>query len=108
MGAANPGFSMFTTYSLSVHSLTGLLVGWRPRRAVGKQTMKIWQKLVAGLLVIIGLMTLITLFSVSLSGQVWKLRNIELPMEQNLREVEVSIWEAIHAANAFQTTCKPT
>tara|TARA_Y100000034_G_scaffold133715_1_gene200036 strand:+ start:2603 stop:3865 length:1263 start_codon:yes stop_codon:yes gene_type:complete len=39
-----------------------------------------------------------------IAGQVTSLRNVELPMEQNLREVEVSVWEAIHAANAFSET----
>jgi CHASE3 domain sensor protein len=38
------------------------------------------------------------------ANQVSGLRNTELPMEQNLREVEVSVWEMIQAANSFRLT----
>jgi CHASE3 domain sensor protein len=38
------------------------------------------------------------------ANQVSELGNTELPMEQNLREVEVSVWEMIHAANSFRLT----
>jgi methyl-accepting chemotaxis protein len=40
----------------------------------------------------------------TVAGQVSGLRNVELPMEQNLREVEVSVWEMIQAANSFRLT----
>ena len=45
--------------------------------------------------------------SIYISWRARQLRFVELPMEQNLREVEVSIWEASHAANAFRATADP-
>lgn len=69
--------------------------------------MRIWQRVLIGLLAIAGLAMIVTFVSISLSLQIGRLRKVELPMEQNLREVEVSIWEAIHAANAFRSTSDP-
>ncbi len=66
--------------------------------------MKISQKLKYGFSGIALLICTIGYFSISLSRQISGLRTVELPMEQNLREVEVSIWEMIHAADAFRLT----
>ncbi len=66
--------------------------------------MKISQKLKYGFIGIALLICTIGYFSISLSRQISGLRTVELPMEQNLREVEVSIWEMIHAADAFRLT----
>jgi len=66
--------------------------------------MKISQKLILGFGISTFMIGIVGFLSVNLSRQIFGLRSIELPMEQNLREVEVSIWEAIHAANAFRET----
>ena len=66
--------------------------------------MRIKQKLIWGFLGIALLIGVVGYFSVTLSKQIFGLRTVELPMEQNLREVEVSIWEAIHAADSFRLT----
>lgn len=68
--------------------------------------MKITRKLILASLVYTMFIFTIGLFSVFLSKQVFKLRSVELPMEQSLREVEVSIWEMIHAADSFRLTNK--
>ncbi|MCA9132033.1 MAG: EAL domain-containing protein [Planctomycetales bacterium] len=69
--------------------------------------MRIWHKLLLGLLLIGSLLALVATVSIAHSLQVNHLGTVELPMEQNLREVEVSIWQAIHAANAFRSTGDP-
>lgn len=69
--------------------------------------MRIGHRLVIGFSVVALLVGVVASLSVSLSGQVWKLRSVELPMEQNLREVEVSVWGAIHAADAFLASADP-
>ncbi len=66
--------------------------------------MKIGQKLNLGFLGIALLVGIVGFFSITLSRQISKLRTVELPMEQSLREVEVSIWEMIHAADSFRLT----
>jgi signal transduction histidine kinase len=68
--------------------------------------MKITQKLILASIVYTMLFFIVGLFSVFLSRQVFRLRSVELPMEQNLREVEVNIWEMIHAADSFRLTNK--
>ena len=62
---------------------------------------KISSQLIVAYLAIATLVALVAGVSIKLSGQIWLLRRIELPMEQSLREVEVSAWETIHAADAF-------
>lgn len=69
--------------------------------------MSIGKRLNSGFLAVCSLILIVGLLGLILSMQVRGLRNVELPMEQNLREVEVSIWEAIHAANAFRLTGTP-
>ncbi|MDP6543952.1 MAG: HAMP domain-containing protein [Phycisphaerae bacterium] len=69
--------------------------------------MRIRQKLRAGFFVFALLVVLVASQVIPLSGHVEQLRHVELPMEQNLREVEVSIWEATHAADAFRSTADP-
>jgi len=59
------------------------------------------QRLIVGFLLVASLITIVGFFSVRITYQVAGLRNIELPMEQSLREVEVSIWEAIQAADSY-------
>ena len=66
--------------------------------------MKIAKKLSLTYLGIALLIGIMGYFSISLSSQISGLRTIELPMEQNLREVEVSIWEMIHAADSYRLT----
>ncbi len=43
-------------------------------------------------------------FSIYLSGRIDSIRQVEFPMERSLREAEVSIWEAVHAADAYRNT----
>ena len=69
--------------------------------------MNIRPRLLSGFLLVALLVVAVAYLAVSLSGDIGKLRSVELPMEQNLREVEVSIWEAIHAADAFRATADP-
>lgn len=69
--------------------------------------MKLSFKLYLGFLTVTTLIGLVGYLGSRTSEHVYKLRTVELPMEQNLREVEVSIWEAIHAANAFRLTSDP-
>ena len=69
--------------------------------------MKIRQKILGGFLIFALLVAVVASLAVSLSVQMEKLQDVELPMEQNLREVEISILEAIHAADAFRSTADP-
>ena len=69
--------------------------------------MNIRQRLLAGFMGIALLVVVVAYFAVSLSGDIGKLSSVELPMEQNLREVEISLQEAIHAADAFRATADP-
>jgi len=69
--------------------------------------MKIRTKLILSYTIIALLVAIIGFFGLKNAQVVSDLRMVELPMEQNLREVEVSIWEAIHAANAFRLTGDP-
>ncbi len=66
--------------------------------------MKISKKLNLGFLGIALLVGIVGYLSINLSKQISGLRTVELPMEQSLREVEVSIWEMIHAADSFRLT----
>lgn len=64
--------------------------------------MRIKQTLIfsfAGGILLVGI---VGAFSFLLSNQIQGLRNTELPMEQNLSEVEVNIWETIHSADSFK------
>jgi signal transduction histidine kinase/DNA-binding response OmpR family regulator/HPt (histidine-containing phosphotransfer) domain-containing protein len=69
--------------------------------------MNIYQKLLTGFIGIALLVVTVAYLAVCLSGDIGKLRNVELPMEQNLREVEVSLWGTFHAADAFRATADP-
>ena len=66
--------------------------------------MKIRKKLYLSFLGIALFVGVVGYISIFLSIQISGLRSIELPMEQNLREVEVSIWEMIHAADSYRFT----
>ena len=66
--------------------------------------MKLSSKLTLGFCGVTALIAVVGYLSLTVADHVSKLRKIELPMEQNVREVEVSIWEAIHAANAYHLT----
>ena len=66
------------------------------------------QKLLMAFLAVAVLTAVVAYFANNLSRQVGELAATQLPMEQNLREVEVSVWEAIQAANAFRLTGDPT
>ena len=70
--------------------------------------MSIKRKILSGFFAIVILISTVGYFCIELSRQIGGLRTVELPMEQNLREVEVSVWEAIHAANAFRITGEKT
>jgi two-component system, LuxR family, sensor kinase FixL len=65
------------------------------------------RKLMVGFFGLATLVLFVCVLSIILSESVSGLRNIELPMEQSLREVEVSLWEAIHAADSFHSTGDP-
>jgi|GEM_PF-3173862 len=64
--------------------------------------MKIRHRLMLGNLLIALFVIATVVVSSSMAKHVSKLRTVELPMEQSLREVEVGIWEAIHAADTFR------
>ena len=66
--------------------------------------MKIGNKIILGFSGILLCVLIVGYFNVMHTKQISGLTRIELPMEQNLREVEVSLWETIHAANAFRVT----
>ena len=66
--------------------------------------MKISIKLNLTFLGIALLIGIVGCFSIFLSRQISGLRTVELPMEQNLGEVEESVWEMIHAADSFRLT----
>jgi len=66
--------------------------------------MKIGNKILLGFSGISLCVLIVGYFNVMHTKQISGLTRIELPMEQNLREVEVSLWETIHAANAFRIT----
>ncbi|HOF18606.1 MAG TPA: ATP-binding protein [Phycisphaerae bacterium] len=69
--------------------------------------MRIVTKLVGGF-VAIAILTAVTAYvSVSLSDHVWNLRNVELPMEQHLGQLEESGWEALHAVDSYTTSPDP-
>ena len=69
--------------------------------------MKIRTKLIFSFLIVAMLVAVVGAVGVNSANRTTGLRNVELPMEQNLREVEVSIWETIHAADAFKRTGDP-
>src|SRR5688572_22469905 len=64
--------------------------------------MKLSSKLKLGFIAITGILAVVGFLSVQVADEVDKLRTVELPMEQTLRELEVGLWQATHAANAFQ------
>lgn len=68
---------------------------------------KVKAKLLLGFGIMACIVAIVAAFNFYVAHQVNRLRGVELPMEQNLRKVEVSIWEAIHAADAFRFTADP-
>ena len=64
--------------------------------------MKIYEKLILGFTSIAILVAVVGFFSFMLSDQIWGLRTVELPMEQNLKEIEVGLWQANFAANSYK------
>ena len=69
--------------------------------------MRISHKLLVSLIVMASLIAVVGYFGIETADQVRGLRDTELPMEQNVCEVEVSLWEAIHAADAYLVTAQP-
>ncbi len=69
--------------------------------------MKVKAKLLAGFGIMACIVAVVAALNFYVAHQVNRLRGVELPMEQNLRRVEVSIWEAIHAADSFRFTADP-
>jgi methyl-accepting chemotaxis protein len=86
------------------HSYDGYNNKWSERR---ERKWGIRFKMLAGFLMVALLVGVVGYLGFVIAGQVSGLRNIELPMEQNLREVEVSIWETIWAADSFRLTGDP-
>ena len=66
--------------------------------------MKIRTKLIFGFLSVAILVAVVGWVGINSVNRIKGLRDVELPMEQNLSEVEVGIWVATHAANAFRLT----
>ena len=66
--------------------------------------MKISYKLALGFLLVALLICLAGHISFHLSGEVAALRTIVLPMEQNLHEIDVQMWETAHKAESFRLT----
>ena len=69
--------------------------------------MSIRKRILTSLLIVGAISVTAALASLMLASQVGQLHRVELPMEQDLGEVEISIWEALHTANTFKTTHDP-
>ena len=69
--------------------------------------MKIRTKLIFSFLAVAMLVAIVGWVGISSVNRIKGLRDVEIPIEQNLKGVEVNIWETIHAADAFRLTGDP-